>query len=403
MSRGEGDWVGALRRSFPVTETKAFFDIAYENCGASYMREALDRYWEDKANLLPGMEKMGGGGKGRTIDVIAETRAALAAFLHAPGAESIAFTANTCQGISLALLGLSYRPGDNVVVGAMEHVSVLMPCLHLRRQGVECRVVGNGSDLWVTEEELLAAADEHTRVIAVSLVQSCSGYRIDLRRLTQEAHKRGIFIVTDAIQALGFTEVDVQELGVDALAGSPYKGMLGTEGVGFLYCAPAMLQCLEPVFLCWSEAMSFNRQTGEVTCRDPLQARKLEAGTLPFMSIYVLRAALERLESIGMPEIAAHVSDCCERVYRELTALGYEIANPREPEHRCASLLLCTEQKGELTQFLAERGIYVSTGNTDHVRISVAPFTDASDIDRLVQGLREWKSAAPDAGEGIRP
>ena len=400
MSGRERDWVKDLRSSFSVTEKCAFLDIAYENCGAVYMRRALERYWQDKAEIQPGLEKMGGGGKGRTIEVVRKTREALAAFLHAPGAESIAFTANTCQAISVALLGLSYQPGDNVVVGAMEHVSVLMPCLHLRRQGVECRVVGRGSDLWVTEEELLAAADEHTRVIAVSLVQSCSGYRIDLRRLTKEAHRRGIFVVTDAIQALGFAEVDVQELGVDALAGSPYKGMLGTEGVGFLYCAPEMLRCLTPVFLCWSEAVDFNRQTGEVTCRDPLQARRLEAGTLPFMSIYVLQEALERIQSIGISEIAAQVSDCYERVYDELTTLGYEIATPQEPEHRCASILFCTGQGTELVRFLAERGIYISSGSAGHVRISVAPFTDASDIDRLVKGLRDWKSSSLVAKEG---
>ncbi len=392
MSCKERDWVSELRSCFPVTKENAFLDIAYENCGAAYMQEALERYWRDKAELVPGMEKLGGGGKGRTVEVVRKTREALAAFLHAPGAESIAFTANTCQAISMALLGLNYRPGDNVVVGAMEHVSVLMPCLHLQRQGVECRIVGKGSDLWVTEEDLLAAADEHTRVIAVSLVQSCSGYRIDLRRLTEEAHKRDIFVVTDAIQALGFTEVDVQELGVDALAGSPYKGMLGTEGIGFLYCAPELLRCLEPVFLCWSEAVDFNRETLEVTCRDPLQARRLEAGTLPFMSIYVLEAALERIHTIGMPEIAAQVSECCERVYRELTALGCEMATPPEPEHRCAAMLVRTRKASELVRFLAERGIYISSGKAESVRISVAPFTNASDIERLVQGMKEWKS-----------
>lgn len=392
MSRAERDWVDALRAQFPVTGQGAFFDIAYENCGAAYMREALNQYLQDKTALSPFMKKNGGGGKGATVDVIAETRAALAAFLHAPGPENIAFLANTCQAISTALMGLRYQPGDNVVVGAMEHVSVLMPCLHLQRQGVECRVVGRGSDLWVTSDALLAAADCHTRVIAVSLVQSCSGYRIDIEHLTRGAHKRGILVVTDAIQALGLTEVDVQKLGVDALAGSPYKGMLGTEGVGFLYCTKELLCQLEPVFLCYSEAVDFDRQTGMVTCTQPLQARKLEAGTLPFMAIYVLQAALAQMERIGIASIAAHVSECYEYVYRALTELGFRLATPMDAEHRCNSLLLCTERNNELVQFLAERKIYISSGKTGYVRISIAPFTVQADMDCLIRAMADWRS-----------
>ena len=66
---------------------------------AAYMEEAIQRFFRDKADLSPDMPKLGGGGKGRVVDTVADTRRKLAAFLNAPGPKHIAFTANTCQEV----------------------------------------------------------------------------------------------------------------------------------------------------------------------------------------------------------------------------------------------------------------------------------------------------------------
>lgn len=384
-------WVAGLRAQFPVTDNTAYFDLAYENCGAVYMEEAVKRFFRDKAELFPGMPKLGGSGKGRTVDVITRTWEKLAHFLNAPSPSNLAFTANTCQAIGLVLSGLSYQPGDNIVVGGMEHVSVLMPCLHARRQGAECRVVDSDNGLWVTADELLDAVDEHTRIVAVSYVQSCSGYRIDLKRLVDGCHAKGVLVITDAIQALGLTDVDVQELGVDGLAGSGYKGMLALEGMGFLYANAALLRQLDPVFAGSNAAMSLDRENRAIRCTDPLDARKLEAGTVPFSSIYVLDAALDLIRSIGLGEIAAHVSTCYEEAWRGMEALGYRLATPLESEHRCNSFLACTDQGLAMTEFFQQHGVYISAGKPGYVRISVAPFTDRADLDRLLETAANWR------------
>ncbi len=386
----ERTWLTELRSQFPVTESSAFFDIAYENCGARYMEEAIQRFFRDKADLSPDMPKLGGGGKGRVVDEIADTRRKLAEFLGAGSPKNIAFTANTCQAVSMAVMGLDYRPGDNIVVGRIEHVSVLMPCLQAKRQGAECKIVDGANGLWVTAEELLAAVDEHTRVVVVSYVQSSSGYRIDLKKLVKECHERGVLVVTDAIQALGLIDVDVRDLGVDALAGSPYKGMLGKEGMGFLYLSDAMLPKVAPIFACYNAAMTVDRENAAIQCLDPLDARKLEAGTIPFSSIYVLGEAMELFRKIGKDEITEHVSACFEEAYRGLEDLGYRMATPFCKEERCASFLVSVEQETAFTGYLAKRGVYISAGKPGYARVSVAPFTDREDIDKLLTAAKDW-------------
>lgn len=387
-------WVEELREQFPVTRRAAFFDIAYENCGSVFVRDSMGTFFDHKADVFPGMVKAGGAGKGKTIGVIAGAREQLAHFLNAPGIKSLAFTYNTCHGINLVLQGFPFRPGDNIVVGDLEHPSVLMPCLYAKNRGVECRVVPARDGLILPAEDLLARVDSHTRMVVVSYVQSCSGYKVDLGLLGRECRRRGIFLVTDAIQALGFQQIDVQALGVDALASSCYKGLLGTEGVGFLYCSDRLLERLQPVFAGDSPALCVDRDTWTVCCTDPLDARKMEAGTIPFQSIYGIRAGLERLMEIGLARVERHVSDCFEEVYRGLEAMGYTIDTPFAKEHRCHSMVVRTPRSQEMVDFLFSHGVMCSQGRLDHIRISVAPFTNEADVASLLRAAQAWQEQA---------
>ncbi|MDO4492793.1 MAG: aminotransferase class V-fold PLP-dependent enzyme [Clostridia bacterium] len=382
-----------LKAQFPAAREHAFFDIAYENCGSDFAREAAAKYFADKAAIFPKMPKAGGAGKGATIGAVEECRAKLAAFLGAEGPRNIAFTANTCQAVSIALMALSYEPGDNIVVGDIEHVSVLMPCLKMRDRGVAVKVAKSRDGLRLTADELLAAVDDRTRIVAVSYVQSSSGYKLDLKHLTEECHRRGVLVVTDAIQALGVTPVDVKELGVDALAASGYKGLLALEGAGFLYASTAMLEQMTPVFSCWNAATGFDRATLEVTCNDVRDARKLEAGTLPFAAVYALSAGISRITELGKENVFARVAETLASVVTALGELGFETAYPFDPGVCSNSVLFKTAHNKEMTDFCAEHGVYFSEGKPGYVRVSVAPFNDAADVARLKAVAALWQQA----------
>lgn len=385
-------WVNELRAQFPVAQKLAFFDIAYENCGASFVRESMEQYLDQKADIRPGIVKAGGKGKGETIGIIADAREKLAKFLGAPSIQSVAFTENTCQAVNLLLQGFPFAPGDNVVVGDLEHVSVLMPCLYLKEKGVDCKVVPSKDGMTLSAEELLAAVDDHTRVVVVSYVQSRSGYKIDLPKLARECHKRGIWVITDAIQALGFQPVDVNELGCDALVSSCYKGILGVEGVGFLYCSDPLLELVKPTFAGDSPALTIDKEKWEIVCPEVRDARKFESGTIPFQAIYGLRAGISRLLEIGTDNIGRHVDACFRKVYEGMTALGYDIVTPFEPEHRCHSMAIRVDHNAEMVDYCLEHGVFFSKGVDSYIRIAVAPFTTQEDIDTLLKVAGDWKN-----------
>lgn len=383
-------WFEKLRKEFPVTEKWAYFDSAYETGGAHFLEKASRKYFEDKSDFYPGISQMGGSGKGRTIELIEETREQLAKFLNARDGHSIAFTANTCQAVALALQSYPFEPGDNVVVGDIEHVCVLYPTISLKQRGVEVRLVHPENEWDLTAERLLEQVDSHTRFVVVSYVQSASGYRIDLKKLVAECHKKNCYVVTDAIQLLGFQKMDVKELEVDAVAASGYKGLLSIEGGGFLYVADQLLEKLHPWSAGPNPALVINREDGTWTCRNELDARKLEAGTLPFHTIYCLHESLQMLNKIGMNEISAYVEQCYQYVSDGLKKLGYHIDTPED--HHCHSMLVVTEKKEKMTDYFQKQGVFLTAGHGNHVRLAVAPFTSEEDMKKLLAVAAEWKN-----------
>ena len=373
-------WVETLHAQFPVTRNTAFFDIAYENCGASFVRDTMEDFFRHKADVHPGLVKAGGAGKGETIGVIAQARQRLAEFLNAPSIKHLAFTANTCQAVNLLLQGFPFEPGDNVVVGDMEHVSVLMPCLQLKQKGVECRVVPSPDGVTLPADLLLSHTDAHTRILAVSYVQSRSGYKVDLARLAEECHKRNIFLITDAIQALGFQRVDVTALGVDALVASGYKGLLATEGLGFLYCGDKLLEQVSPVFAGDSPALTVDREKWEICCTDPLDARKLELAAKQEMLSKTYDLALEQLVNLPDKEYVDLLADLAVRA----SSTGREAVIFSQKDR--------ARRNQEMVDFFLEHGVLFSRSVESYVRISVAPFTNQADIDKLLQVAAQWRA-----------
>ena len=93
---------------------------------------------------------------------------------------------------------------------------------------------------------------------------------------------------------------------------------------------------------------------------------------------------------MGLDRITAHVSACYEAAYRGLESLGYSMATPFDTDHRCASFLVRVEGEEAFVDFLAQQGVYISTGRPGYARISVAPFTNQADIRRLLDAARAW-------------
>lgn len=386
------EWVKLLKQEFPIAQTTTFFDIAYENCGALFLKDAFNSYLKDKAEFTPDIVKAGGNGKGHTIDIVNETRELIAKFLKIDNVKNIAFTKNTNEGINIILQGFDFKEGDSIVTCDIEHPSVIMPCLNMANKGVECRVAISPDSASVTPELLLSYADSTTKMIVVSQVQSSSGYKIDIEKLSMECHKRNIFLVVDVIQALGFMDVNISKLKADAVSASCYKGLLATEGIGFLYCNDELLSHVKSIFIASNNTMTIDKENWKIICNDELDARKFENSTLNFASIYCLNIAIKKINNIGISNIEKHISKCYEVLYKGFSNLGFKIATPWNIENRCHSLAILDDNNEALAEYFLNNGVYISGGKGKFIRVSIAPFTTEEDINRILEIAEDWKN-----------
>ncbi|MBE3584418.1 MAG: aminotransferase class V-fold PLP-dependent enzyme [Limnochordaceae bacterium] len=297
-------------------------------------------------------------------------------------ADEIAFTGSTSQGINIVAQGLDWRPGDNVILNDLEFPANIYPWLNLERRGVEVRIL-KSVDGMVTVEDIEAAIDHRTRLLAISHVQASNGFRCNLAEVGELCRQRGVLFAVDATQSLGAFPVDVRACGIDFLFGATFKWLLAPDGLGFLYCRRDRLAQLQPAYLGWAGMR--DRNNFDVYRVDlPEAARRFELGNLNFSAIYGLAAALDFIESIGIPAIAARLGELIAYLHRRLAEVPGVIIRSLFPlEHRGGLLTFDVPDRQGLALRLKAESIVVAL-RCHGIRISPHFYTTTAELDRLV-------------------
>ena len=334
---------------------------------------------------------------------VGECRRLMAEQINAVDASRIVFTLNATDALNLALHGL-LRPGDHVVTSTLEHNSVLRPLRALEDAGVVrvTRVGCNGAG-WVSPDEIRAAIEPQTRLIALLHASNVTGALQDVVEVGRIAARHECVFLVDAAQTVGHVPVDVREMGVHLLATAGHKGLLGPLGTGCLYVAPGMDSELRSV-----------RQGGTGTRSDlDLQPDsmpdKYESGNLNVPGVLGLAAGLKFVRDFGIAPLRAHHLRLTGQMLRGLSDIsGVRIHGPADPERQVGvvSMTLRGYDPRELAGLLdsvcriqARPGIHCAPGAHRElgtlqaggtVRFSFGPFTTVDEIDRTVEAIAEF-------------
>ena len=321
---------------------------------------------------------------------VASARVAAARLINA-AAEEIAFVQNTAAGLSLIAAGLRWREGDNVVAVADEYPSNIYPWFGLRRFGVETRLAARPR-IRFGVDEIAAAVDSRTRVVAVSAVDWQSGFRTDLAALGAFCRERDIRFVVDGIQAVGAVTVDAHACGIDYMAVGGHKWLLAPEGCGFLYVAASALEHLEPVLLGWKSVVDCDTYLPYHFELRP-DAARLEPGTQMHLGIRALAAALELLLEVGPLAIERRIAAITDALAEELRALGATVLSPRGPGEGSGILTVSLGDAAALHAALTADGV-ICRPRMGGVRLAPHFYADDSDIAQVVAVARAHCRAA---------
>lgn len=245
LSRIDAEKLAAIRANMPATTTTGYFNAGTNgpltNCAHEALVAAAQREL-DRGRIVPGLYE----GLHADLRTARETVASM--FKALPS--EIAMMRSTTEGMNVALLGLEWRRGDEIVTTQLEHICLFsLLGLISHRFGVIIRTVDIGNGDGDVLAKLTSATSPRTRAYAISHVQWSSGVVMPLKEIAAYARERGIITMIDAAQSAGQIAVDLHDLGVDAYAMAGQKWLCGPGGTGALYVRRESMGDIRPTYL----------------------------------------------------------------------------------------------------------------------------------------------------------
>jgi selenocysteine lyase/cysteine desulfurase len=366
-----------IRHRFPVFERRVYINSCSQGALSDSVRAAYDRYLADWDEHGAPWEYW--------VGQLEAVRGSLARLVNADEDE-VAVTTSVSAGVSALASGLRFGDGrDKVVVSDFEFPTIGQIWHAQERRGVRVEHVPAEADGTIPLERFEAAIDEQTTLVAVTSVCFRNGGRLDVEAITRLAHERGALVLVDAYQAVGSMPIDVRAIGCDFLAAGVLKYLLGSAGLGFLYCRRELVQGIEPTATGWFA----DRDIFEMDIHDyspAPTARRFEAGTPPIPPIYAGIAGIELMQEIGIAETEAHVRELNAILHDGLDELGARAVTPRAREQSGALVCVASTDVNALVAALAAEGI-VTSSRDDNLRISAHCYNTAEDVRAVLDVL----------------
>jgi cysteine desulfurase/selenocysteine lyase len=358
--------------------------------------DALSRYYaHDNANVHRGVHTL----SQRATDDYEAARTNVARFVNARAAEEIVFTRGTTDAINLVAQSFGrpmLRPGDAIVISALEHHSNIVPWQLLCGQtGAVLRVVPIDDAGELDLDAYASMLDARTKLVAITHVSNALGTITPIETIIRLARAAGIPVLVDGAQAIAHVAVDVQALDCDFYAFSGHK-IFGPTGIGVLHAKAARLDAMPPY---QGGGDMIRTVTFEKTEYNDIPY-KFEAGTPNIAGAIGLGAALDYVRGVGIDAIEAHERDLLAYATARTSAVpGLRIIGTAKRKAGILSFTLEGVHAHDVGTILDHAGVAIRAGHhcampvmtrfgvAGTARASFALYNTREEVDALVAGI----------------
>ncbi len=304
-------------------------------------------------------------GEDNGTGALARARASLALFLGAR-TQDLVFVPNATSGLNTVIRSLALRPGDEVLTTAHEYGAISRTWEFAGATLVTCEPA-----------DIASRIGPATRAVSVSHVTSPTAVVVPVEEVCAAARTRGVLAIVDGAHAPGQLPLDVGAVGADVYVGNCHKWLCAPKGAGFLWARPEHQAWIAPLVVSWGyrEGAGFGERHGWQGTLDP-------AAYLTVPKAIEVHATFDH-------EAQRALADEAER---RLAHLGCPRI-PGEPAPFMRAVELPPGSAAELWRRLYEEHrvevpVY-EWGGRRVLRVSIGPYNDEGDVDRLLRALPE--------------
>ena len=221
-----------------------------------------------------------------TAMVVHETRQQLCTLFGFSHPQCTVFTMNVTQALNLLIKGLFGRE-DHILISSMEHNAVMRPLVQSKIPFTKIPCDTQGRLLFDAIRPLL---QKNTKAIILTQASNVSGTAMPIERVASLCKEKGILCIVDSAQGSPVFPLHMDSMGIDAVAFTGHKGLLGPQGIGGLLLTPELGKTIDPLVSGGTGSYSDSEDI------PPLLPDRLEAGTLNLPGIIGLHASLSYLQ-----------------------------------------------------------------------------------------------------------
>jgi cysteine desulfurase/selenocysteine lyase len=395
--------VERVRAEFPILSRQVngrplvYLDNAATTQKPRSVLDALASYYTGiNANVHRGVHEL----SARATDADDAARERVRLFFNAGSAHEIIFTRNATEGINLVAYSFvrpRLRPGDEVLISAMEHHSNIVPWqIVCEGTGAKLAVapIDDRGELLIDEFE--RRLTPRTRIAAVTHMSNALGTITPVADIVRVAHAHGVPVLLDASQAAYHMRVDVRTLDCDFLVATGHK-LYGPTGIGVLYGKESTLDAMPP-FMGGGDMISsvtFERSSWNAL------PYKFEAGTPHIAGAIGLHAALDYIDAIGFEAIGLHERELLDygtQVLRDVK--GLRLIGTASEKASILSFVMDGVHPHDIGTIVDREGVAIRTGHhcaqpvmerfgiPATARASLAMYNTREELDALGRALQ---------------
>jgi len=317
----------------------------------------------------------------------------LARLINANSSNEIALLKSTSEGLSFIAYGLTWNPGDNIVIPAEEFPSNKIVWQSLEAQGVEVRLTPITQSI-NPEHTLITAMDDNTRLLSCSSVQYASGLRLDLEKLgdaCKRADKPVLFCI-DAIQSIGAMAFDAQRYNADFVVADGHKWMMGPEGLALFYCREELITTLKLNEFGW-HMLDKPGDFKQPSYTYSTSGSRFECGSPNMTAIHALNASLDVIFEVGVSTIESMVLKNTAYLITQLQQIeNCEILTPVDSRRHAGIVLFSIDgiDPEQLYDYLMQLGVMCASRGGG-VRLSPHFYIEQDKLDKAIDLIKAYK------------